>query len=69
MKHLVALMVYYNAQHYQPVVYEYEKPEFEIIEHLGDGYALHEEKEEEKEKIKEIADYLLYESLCEPFCL
>jgi hypothetical protein len=70
MKYFVALIVYYNAQHYQLMVYEYEKPKFEIIEHLGDGYALQEEEEQqEKEKIKEIADYLVYQSLCDPFCI
>ena len=68
MKYFVALIVYYNAQKYAPVVYEYEQTRFEIVEHLGDGYAVQEEEQKEKE-IQEINDYLIYRMMCEPFCI
>ena len=71
MKHWIALVVYYNAANYNPIVIEFTQPKFEVVEHLGDGYGLQQKEEEEiKEKeVKEITDYLIYQSLCEPFCL
>lgn len=69
MKQIIVLIVYYNASNYNPVVIEFEKPRFEIVETLGDGYAVQEKEEQKEKETQEISDYLIYQSLCEPFCL
>lgn len=70
MKQIIVLIVYYNASNYNPIVIEFEKPRFEIVETLGDGYALQEEiKEKEQKEEEEISDYLIYRMMCEPFCI
>lgn len=73
MKTLLALIIYYEAAHYNPVVYEYAKQEFEIIETLGDGYEIRQEEKIEEESIEkkeeEIINYLIFRMMCEPFCI
>jgi len=69
MKQIIVLIVYYNASNYNPVVIEFKKPEFEIVETLGDGYAVQEKEEQKEKEIQEINDYLIYRMMCEPFCI
>ena len=69
MKQIIVLIVYYNASNYNPVVIEFKKPEFEIVETLGDGYAVQEKEEQKEKETQEISDYLIYRMMCEPFCI
>lgn len=68
MRLLVILVIFYNAQNYDPQLYEIDPPrEYGVTEILGDGYSEIQKEEKQKEEI-ELIEYLVMQRWCDPFC-